>query len=380
MLFSLLIISLNQEKTYMIVLPSVMGLFPSMVLGALMCSMIGGGKFLIEKINLTFRLFSSILICLGIFILGLAAQVFFKNSIYAIMLCSILGLAMGYTFADWHVLLYRSIYSNKLIIITSLIFVIGYFCAVALYGLLFSILEIWQTYTASMVICFILALLLVAVTYIDGLVNQANSNVLTTVINDFFSVQLKLLFLIFAVSQVIILAVLIEFCVQKNIYGKQWASDLTNSGASWLAIISILFYLLVGVYLLNKFNKKYLFFFAQVVVVITICLFLVNMLFMSQYSILLYMCVFFAYGGAILMSIVFNLYVITFFKSGVIGIFVPITTAIFLFFITLYQSVAPVLVTISISNGGLSLGVILIGLLFFVTLVLNRLCSIAVRS
>ena len=369
MLFALFVVSVNQEKTYMIVLPSIMGLLPSMVLGALMCSLVPGEAYLIRKILLNLRLFSIIFISLGIFIFGFLVQIFFTDNVYAIIFSALFGLFLGYTFADWHVSLYRVTFGRVLITISAIIFIFGQYFSIGLYGILSVALDSQQAYPVSIIICFIYSLILVVVTYVDGVIKTEKSDYVAPVLNDFLLTQMQLLLLIFLAAQAVLLLAVVEFCFQENVNENQWIQGFSHLGNIWSTVISAFISLVISVYVLNRFGKRYLVYIAQLLSIVVLVFFVVNIMIDYRYELLLYICAFLAQSSAIFLFIMFNCLVIDFFKTGTIRIFVPITSAILLFFLSLYQSVVPVLVTLTVAEGSLSsavaLSVILLILIVF---------------
>ncbi|MDC0534716.1 hypothetical protein OAO18_02790 [Francisellaceae bacterium] len=354
MLFALFVISVNHEKTYMIVLPSIMGLLPSMVLGSLMCSMLSGEAYLIKKVFLSLRLFSIIFICISIFIFGFLAEIFFTDSIYAIIFSALFGLFLGYTFADWHVLLYRATYNKTLITVSAIIFIFGQYFSIGLYSILSVMLDAQQAYPVSIVICLICSVLLVLLTYLDGVVKTERNEYVAPVLNDFLLTQLQLLLLILIAAQAIVLLAVVEYCFQENLNENQWVQNFSDIESIWSTVISVVTFLFISVYVLRRYGKIYLVYTAEIISCLVFVLFVINIVLEYRYEYLLYLCVFLSQGAAILLFIIFNSLVIDFFKSGTIRIFVPITTAIMLFFLSLYQSVVPVVVTLSVTENSIS--------------------------
>ena len=382
LLFSLFIISINQERTYMIVLPSIMGLLSAMVLGSLMCSMLEGKKYFFKKKTLNVRLLAIILICLFILTFGILTELFLGHYIYSIIISAAFGLLLGYTFADWHVLLYQSVSSKKQIIIVALVFIFGQYVAIALYNILSAILNFQQLYNASIIVCFIFSLVLIILTYLDSFFYAKNDleEDEAIVINNFTLTQLQLLLLIILSAQGMFLLSIVDYCYQRNIYENQWVSSFNEIGILWLTVISVIFFLCVAVFILKRYGQKIFIYCAEISALLALFLFIIAMITSFQYAFLLYFCAFFAQGGAIFMFILFNYFVISFFTSGIIRIFVPITTAILLFFMALYQSVIPVFVVLSVANNDLIWPVISIVLIFILILFSSRMSLQSVKK
>ena len=345
-LYALFVCVINSSGMRILVSPMLLAIFPAMVMGSLFYSLIGGDKYIFRGVGLSYRVLAIYIIGVGFVLFGLDPDLFHSNSMQVVFGSAVFGLGIGYLMSDWHVFLYKAIFSKKLIGLSAGIFLLSYYI---MYNLFFPYSNKILVFTGNadmlFLYCCICVIILLAIIFIDQIFLKAKKETKSEIIIKDFTVIRKPLILVFLLSfQISLINIMCWSWYLHESYLNAWLFSGDNGGFFQLIFLPSLptftvFFMLIYTW----FHDDIIFFVMQGILFIS-CFILVLLLLFGLNSILLCNILFLTIVCSGLgLALTLRYYVIISFKGSIIAIFVPISICITLFFTSMREVLVPVL-------------------------------------
>ena len=328
---------------YVIVSSLNLAIFPAMVLGSLIYSLVPGSVLIWHRLRINYRFLS-----LGVMLLALMIFTFNPNIYYVhtpyLLTAVLLGLALGYLYTDLHVLIFRCARSPWTFALAAGVFVCGYVLAVSLHHMMNWLLPVEQPGRLRVLFYWIAFAAVVILMITDRSAYHSHDDSDQAVITDFALVLRRLSFLLMSAWQMVAGWTVIQLSLYWDQYLNQWLIGFPSDRAAVLVTgLPMLFSVLLAIILVAYIKPRLINLSGQGLVFAGTLLCLGHHLWLGSEVFLLNSAAALLYSGLVILAVSVQAYIIAFFRSGLLTVFIPVTVAIMLFFITMVVLGMPLL-------------------------------------
>ncbi|MCF6765449.1 hypothetical protein L3V82_06660 [Thiotrichales bacterium 19S3-7] len=359
-LYALAFIIVTLYGRHLLISPFELTIFPSMALGSLFCSFIPGERYLARWFKFRYALIATVVIAISLVALTLVAQrvefVHYRST-SLIVICAMMGLCLGYLKAEYHVRLFQVITGKLYAVLAAMAFLLGVFSVYCFFypmDVVFILIQATPNYSPLIISAIIIVLLLWLLGMIDQSIISNPSYYVThyiTETDNYHSeqVQLQLGFLsVLAIQIALAWGTTWAFYLQK-VYDAEWLHRVLGNFryAVFMMILAFAVILITG-FLMWLLSKKFIFYLVQSVSLIITLGILITMVFTGiESEWLAKVSGFVLVAMSAMLLVVFQYYVILFFKGQLIRAFVPIAIGLSSFLMTIIWIATPILIMYS---------------------------------
>lgn len=342
-LYAVFISVMNSSGMRILVAPVLLAVFPSIIMGALFYSLVGGERYLVRHLGLSLRILSLILVAIGFLLFGMNPDMFHHSNVEDVLGSAILGLALGYLMSDWHVQLYRAIFSKKVVGMAAGVFILSYYCV---YSFFFPYGKAIVTYIENQNLllgfCSLCLFILFALMLIDQIFLKQGTESKNFLVKDFSFIRSRLILIGLLALQTFFFGMVIWGWFVYKSFTNGWV--FVGNDTSFLQLIllpSVIVFTLMSVVFLTYIQNSYAVYSVQVLAFVTGIMIIIGLVLgWHQYPVMNVLFVF-TIAANVGSMILTSYYMIMGFRSGLIGIFVPVGVCIILFFSAIRQIVTP---------------------------------------
>ena len=343
--FALFICVMSSSGMRTLISPVLMAVFPSIVMGALLCSLVGGQTFIVRSVGFSCRIFALFILCGGFVFFGLQPDMFQDTSVQVVLGGALFGLALGYLMSDWHVSLYRSVYSARVIGVATGAFLLSYYIVYNFFSPYGHAVLVSMENTSFL---FLYGCLCIVILFMLSIIEQAfmkdeSEGQAVLMVKDFSVIKSKLILISLLAFQSLIFCVLVWGWYVHQSFSNGWlfASDMQDV-AQLIFLPSMLLFIIIFTVFLTYVQNNYALYVVQIFSFIISILIVLGLSINSGSLTMRVLFVFMLFAGSGTLMLI-NYYTLISFKGSLLSIFVPIAVCIYLFCNSIGQVFIPML-------------------------------------